>query len=251
MELVVNVTDIGHGIAKITMADKNSRNAFSHALIEGLRNCFFQVQNDERFKIIILTGYDNYFACGGTKEELLQIQKGEITFDQLDFFRLALDCPIPVISAMQGHALGGGFIFGLYADFVVLGRENIYTTNFMHYGFTPGMGATLIAPEKLGNALATELLFSANNYRGGELQQRGVPFLVVPKTEVLDKAIALAKSLAEKPRLSLTTLKHHMAHTIRERLPATIEQELKMHNITFKQPEVIEKIERIFGEFLG
>lgn len=64
----------------------------------------------------------------------------------------------------------------LFADFVILSKESIYTTNFMKYGFTPGMGATFILPQKLGISLAEEMLLAAKTYRGEELQKRAIPF---------------------------------------------------------------------------
>ncbi|MCB0583485.1 MAG: enoyl-CoA hydratase/isomerase family protein [Phaeodactylibacter sp.] len=247
MGQVVRLQELGNDMVQVTMEDRAARNTFSEDLIKGIVAAFAHIKNTPSYKVVILTGYENYFCCGGTKEELFRIYKGEISFNDLGFFRLPLECEVPVISAMQGHGIGGGFIFGLYADFTILGRENIYTTNFMKYGFTPGMGGTLMAPLRLGATLGNEMLFSAENYRGGELKERGVPLKVVPKAEVLKEAIGLAKQLAEKPRLSLATLKAHLTAGIKAKLPAIIEEELKMHAITFHQPEVAERIEALFG----
>ena len=165
-----------------------------------------------------------------------------------NIYRLALDCRIPVIAAMQGHGIGGGFALGLFADFIILSRESVYTTNFMKYGFTPGMGATYIVSKKLGFSLAQELLLNAGSYRGAELQKRGVPFPVVPRAEVMGYALALARQLAEKPRLSLITLKDHLVAPIREQLPKVIEQELAMHEKTFHQAEVKDRLITLFGK---
>ena len=148
---------------------------------------------------------------------------------------------------MQGHSIGGGFVFGCYADFVILGKENIYTTNFMKYGFTPGMGGTYMVPLRLGQTIGNEMLFTAETYRGEDLKERGISQLVVPKAQVLQEAYKLAQSLAEKPRLSLTTLKSHLTKKIKNALPTIIEEELKMHDITFHQKEVRQRIEVFFG----
>lgn len=244
---VVRLTESDDGVVEITMRDAENRNTFSYALIDGLMRCFDAVARNDRYKVVVLTGYGTYFASGGTKELLLKMYQGEITFNDMDFFRLPLDCPLPVISAMQGHGLGGGFIFGLYADLVVLSRESIYTANFMKYGFTPGMGATLIAPAKLGGVLANEMLFTAATYRGEELAARGLPIPVVPRKDVLAHARQLARIVAEKPRLSLLTLKEHMSCGLREQLPMVIERELRMHEVTFHQPEVETRIEAFFA----
>jgi polyketide biosynthesis enoyl-CoA hydratase PksI len=108
----------------------------------------------------------------------------------------------------------------------------------MKYGFTPGFGSTLVFPEKLGFTLAEDMLLSARTFRGADLVTRGVSFEVLPRSQVLERAIDVAQCLAEKPRLSLVTLKSHLVRSLRDRLPQVIEQELVMHNITFHQPEV-------------
>lgn len=248
MGQVVKLVETGNGIVQVLMEDRSARNTFSKELVDGLTAAFEQIKNNTAYKVVIMTGYDNYFCCGGTKEELVAIYHRKLKFNDLNFFSLPLYCEIPVISAMQGHAIGGGFVFGLYADIPILGKENIYTTNFMKYGFTPGMGATLIVPNRLGDTVGTEMLFLAENYRGGDLKERGVPLRVVTKSDVVKEAIKLAENLAEKPRLSLITLKDQLSRGIKAKLPEVIEQELAMHSITFHQPEVADRIEALFGQ---
>jgi polyketide biosynthesis enoyl-CoA hydratase PksI len=135
----------------------------------------------------------------------------------------------------------------MFADFPVLSREGVYTTNFMKFGFTPGMGATFVLPKKLGIGLAEEMMIVARTYRGEELQRRGIPFPVLPRAEVLEYAVELAKTIAEKPRISLVTLKDHLVAPLREGLSQAISQELVMHEKTFHQPEVRGRIEELFG----
>lgn len=229
------------------MQDKASKNTFSPELTRGLVRAFSEVGRDTRCKAVIFTGYGNYFASGGTKEILLDLFEGRGKFTDTDLYSLALNCPVPVISAMKGHAIGGGFVMGMFADFVVLGQESIYTTNFMKYGFTPGMGATFILPRKLGMGLAEEMMLAARNYHGEELQRRGFPFPVLPRDRVMEYALDLARSLAEKPRFSLITLKDHLVAHLREELPKAIEAEIAMHEKTFHQPEVRQRIQTLFG----
>ncbi|MDJ1172317.1 polyketide synthase [Roseofilum sp. BLCC_M154] len=247
---VVQLVELGNGVVQITMRDEEKSNIFSLEIIEGLYRCFEAVAENKSYKVVILTGSGNYFSSGGTQEILISISKGEIKCSDADFFRIALDCPIPVIAAMQGHAIGGGLVLGLYADLVVLSQESIYTANFMKYGFTPGMGCTFIAPEKLG-ALGLEMMYTARNYRGKELAERGVSFPVVPRKDVLKVAKDLAYELSEKPRLSLITLKKHLQARINKELPEFVEKEVAMHDITFGQSEVVSKIDQSFDEMKG
>jgi polyketide biosynthesis enoyl-CoA hydratase PksI len=243
---IVQVTDVGFEVVQIKMQDRAHKNTFSPELTNGLIEAFEKIKSTS-YKVVLLTGYDSYFASGGTREGLLHLYEGKGKFTDTNLYSLALDCPVPVISAMQGHGIGGGFVMGLFADFVILSRESIYTTNFMKYGFTPGMGATLILPEKLGISLAEEMLLSAKTYYGEELQRRGIPFPVLPRVELGEYALDLARTLAEKPRMSLITLKDHLVAGLRKRLPEVIDQEVAMHEKTFHHQDVKDRLDTLYG----
>jgi polyketide biosynthesis enoyl-CoA hydratase PksI len=243
----VTVTPAEPGIAVVAMADRVGRNTFTPALVQGLFESFGRLAADEAVKVVVVHGYDTIFLAGGTLDELLAIADGGKKFDEAGFFRLLLDCPLPVIAAMQGHALGGGLAFGLYADMVVLSRESLYATNFMKYGFTPGMGSTLLLPLRFGSALANEMLYSARSYHGGDLAQRGVGYPVVPRAAVIDTALALARDLADKPRAALTALKQTLTEPLRAGLPAAVEREKAMHELTFAADGIRDRIRDRFG----
>jgi polyketide biosynthesis enoyl-CoA hydratase PksI len=244
---VVEASVVEPGIVQVRMQDRDNKNTFTEELIAGLGAAFADLRDRADCKVVILTGYDNYFSSGGTQAGLRDLFEGRYRFSDKDLYSLALNCPVPVISAMAGHGIGGGFVLGMFADFVVLARESVYTANFMKYGFTPGMGSTLVLPKKLGFALAGEMMMTASTYRGEELQRRGVPFPVVPREMVPGHALELARTLAEKPRVSLVTLKDHLVSGLRAELGRTIEQELAMHAVTFHQSEVRERIDAVFG----
>jgi len=117
----------------------------------------------------------------------------------------------------------------------------------MKYGFTPGFGASYILPKRFGDTLGNEMLFTARNYYGRELKERGVPVKIVPKQEVIQTAFQVANDLADKPLISLNVLKKHLTRHIRTELPGAVKKELEMHEITFAQPEVLDRIEGLFG----
>ena len=246
---VVDFREIEPDIVQVTMQDRVNKNTFSEGLLSGLITTFEAIQANSSYKVVILTGFDNYFASGGTKEALLAIYEGKVKFTDINIYSLALDCKIPVIAAMQGHAIGAGWSMGMFSDFIVMGRESVYASNYMTYGFTPGAGATLIFPEKFGLALAQEILFTGKQFFGSELESKGVPFPILPRKQVLSYAIQLAKELSASPRESLIALKDLMARSIREKVSRTYESELKMHERTFvNQPEVKERIQSLYGQ---
>ncbi len=243
---VVTIEEAYPGVAKITLHDRENKNMFTRALTAGLLDAYRQISQSQRFRAVVVTGYDSYFSTGGTRADLLTLQEGKHYFDEVDMMRPPLLCELPVISAMQGHALGGGLAMGLFSDFVVLSLESVYSASFMKYGFTPGMGATYILPKRMGFNLGYEMLMNGDDFQGAELQRRGVPLPVLPRKEVVPYAMKLACGIAEKPRESIVTLKAHMVRELRELLDETVRLEIEMHKKTFHRPEVRHRIEQMF-----
>jgi polyketide biosynthesis enoyl-CoA hydratase PksI len=246
---VVQLAPLENGVAELTLQDVVTKNSFSPEMIQGLTASLQYVAEDPSFKVVIITGYGNYFLSGGTKEGLLHLQSGQgTTTFALTLIRLLVDCPIPVIAAMQGHGIGAGFVWGLHADSIILAKESIYTTNYLKYGFTPGMGATIVLPAKFGPILGQEMLYSARNYYGGELAQRGVACPVLPRQEVLPYARQMAQEMANAPRTALTKLKHLLMAPWRDTFYAKVEDEMAMLASTIQQPGIADRIETRFGQ---
>lgn len=244
----VTLTLIDRTIALVKMQDKTNKNMFTQEMVAGLMSAFKTIHENEAVKVIIVTGYENIFCMGGTQESLIAIAERRAQFTDMPFlYKGFLESSIPIITAMQGHAFGGGLLFGLYGDLIVMSQESLYCANFMNFGFTPGMGATFILEEKLGG-LATEMMLTGNTYRGAELQKRGCPSIIFTHQDnVLNEALNLARSLAEKPKKALQVLKKQISSKASGPLAQALDQELQMHLLTFGSAEVKEKINRHFG----
>lgn len=241
---VVSCRLIDNSIALVKMEDREHRNQMASVMVEELEHVFTAIAADPRVKVAVLTGYDEVFSMGGTKEALVGISEGKLRYSDVPFvYRGLLDCPVPVIAAMEGHAVGGGLAFGCQADIVFLAEESVYCANFMQYGFTPGMGATLFFKEKFGANLANELMFTADSLTGSTLRDKGAPIAIKPRVEVLAEAMAKARSLSEKPPDALKLLKRTLSKRILDILPAVVDEELAMHDETITRPEVRQKIE--------
>lgn len=232
-------------IAIVTMADLKTKNCFSSSWTEGMESAFEELKKQPKLKVVIIQGIGSYFHCGGTKEELIAISEGKRVFTDIKFYRILLDCDWITIAAMQGHAMGGGLVFGLYADIQVMGEECYYTANFMNFGFTPGIGATYLIPKKCGDILGCEILYTGKNFKGKELREKGMGATIVKKADVLTYALQIAKDLADKPLISLKLLKKRLTKEIKTGIEQAINDELDMHQLTFGQPEVKEKIYQI------
>jgi len=244
---VITATVHPEGILVVKMEDREAKNMFSDALIQGMEEVFEHIAQTPAYKVVVLTGYENYFASGGTKEGLLAIQGGNAKFTDSKIYQLALECKLPVIAAMQGHGIGAGWSLGMFADFILFSEESQYVSPYMNYGFTPGAGATLILPDRLGYDLARESLLTAREYTGRELKERGLSVPVVSREQVYPAAMALAKQIADSSRANLIVLKHQMSQHLHKQLEETYKRELAMHEKTFVgQSETLDKIHDTF-----
>jgi acyl transferase domain-containing protein/acyl carrier protein/enoyl-CoA hydratase/carnithine racemase len=240
------------GVVLVTMNERANRNMFTPAFMDGLEEAFAKISELTEARVVVLTGHDNYFACGGTRDGLADLQKGGSRFTDRRIYSLPLECELPVIAAMQGHGIGAGWSLGMYCDHVLLAAEGLYHSNYLWYGFTPGAGATLIFPHRLGDDLGREILFSARQYRGRELGGRSAHLTVRPAREVLRAAFAAAHELAREPRESLIAAKEKAALLLRGRLDMVLERELAMHEKTFIGNETVrQRIAEKFGEDTG
>lgn len=235
------------GVARVTLQDRAGRNGFSAALCGGLADAVAAAVECADTRVLLVSGLPELFCSGGSRAELMSFARGEGRFDTEDFFRELLNCPLPVVAAMQGHAIGGGLVLGLYADLPVLSERSLYSANFLDYGFTPGMGATRLLPLRLGQVLGQELLYTAARYSGAELRGRGVPLRVVPHAEVPAVAAEMAVEVAGAPRPSLELLKRELAEPLRADSAAAMASEASMHQISFRLPEVAERIVARYG----
>ncbi|RII13436.1 putative polyketide biosynthesis enoyl-CoA isomerase PksI [Streptomyces sp. YIM 130001] len=234
-------------VAVVTMDDPGGRNTFSPGLTAGLVEAMEQAAAHPDTRAVVVEGRPELFCAGGTQRELVNFARGEGSFDTDDFFRVFARCPLPVIASVQGHAIGGGLVLALYADFAVFSERSVYAGNFMKYGFTPGMGASHLFPSRFGRELGTEMLFTARNYRGAELRERGAPVRIVPHQDVPGTARELARSMTGAPRASIELLKRELAVPLLAATDEAVAREADLHRTSFRLPEVMERIVGAYG----
>lgn len=229
-------------VARLRLRDEAGRNSFTAAFCRGLEQATGAAADHPDTRVVLVSGLRELFCSGGSRSELLAFAHGDGRFDSDDFFRVFARCPVPVVAAVQGHAIGGGLVLALYADLVVFSERSVYTANFMDYGFTPGMGATYLLPHRFGPTVGMEMLLTARRYRGRELRERGAPVRVVPHGEVPAVAAVLAEEVARAPRPSLELLKRHLAAPMLAGTDQAVADEAAMHEVSFRLPEVAARI---------
>ncbi|MEU4447808.1 SDR family NAD(P)-dependent oxidoreductase [Actinosynnema sp. NPDC050801] len=192
---------------------------------------FDRIAEDPAVKAVVVTGDGPVFCMGADHAALADLAGGRSRFTDQSFLYEGMPrCDLPVITAMQGHAAGGGLAFGLYGDLVVMSAEASYRANFVNYGITPGMGATYVLERRFGAAVAAELMLTGRPMTGAELERRGAAVRVAPGAEVLSVALDLARGIAAKPERAVRALKRELARRVLDALPAVVDREVRLHD---------------------
>jgi polyketide biosynthesis enoyl-CoA hydratase PksI len=229
------------GVATIELCDAAERNALSESFVAELERALGELAADERARVCVLRGLPEVFCAGGHQDMLVSLSEGAVTPADLVLTRAVLEIPVPTVAAMEGHAVGGGLVLGVACDLVLAARESRYGASFMNMGFTPGMGATALLARALGEHRAAEMMYSGRFFRGNELVHSGMNY-VLPRPEVLPKAMDVAQRIAEKPRHALALLKRTLSLGKRLDFERARTVESLMHEICFARPETKELI---------
>ena len=243
--IVVRLED--SGIVYLKMNDHQQKNIFSDEFIEELLNGLDKVEQMNP-KVLVLQGLPDVFSGGADKLNLIDLCDGKVHVKDLLISERLVGTSFPIIAAMEGHAIGGGFVMALCCDIILAARESRYGAVFMLLGFTPGMGCTTLLSELVGPFIANEMMFTGKRFKGSELAQKSTNInYILPRDQIMPKATDLALQISEKNRDSLCLLKNTLSARKKKLLLEARLQEDLMHQISFSFPETRTAIEEFYA----
>ncbi len=157
------------------------------------------ILDPEDWRCLVLTGEGKAFCAGGDLKERNGMSDGawqaqHVLFEQA--FYALMDCPIPVIAAVNGAAYGGGCEFALACDFIHAAETARFALTETRLGIIPGCGGTQNLPRAVGTRRAKELILTGRPFSAAEAHDWGMVNRVVPladlEASVLETAAAIA-----------------------------------------------------------
>ncbi len=248
MKEIISIEKHSETVRILHLHDEKSKNTFTEEFVNTLMEKLTILQKDKTARAVVVKGFPDIFCAGADKEALMELFKGELEVKDLVLAEAMIQIPVPVIAAMEGGALGGGFVLGMYADIVIMSERSMYGVNFTNLGFSPGMGCTRLVQGLVGDYVANELMYTGKLLKGKTYAGRSNVNYVLPKDQVLPKALELAEIIAERPRLTLETVKYSVNLKKRQLLQEARVHEDFMHKITFNQPEVKGIIQEMYNQ---
>ena len=157
----------------------------------------------------------------------------------LDFYQsflCMLNLPVPIIAAVNGHAIGAGFALALACDARVISTTAKLGLNFSRLGLHPGMGATLFLPRLAPRGVASDLLIAGRIIDAEAALQYGLANLIIEANEVLPEATRLAESYRSSAPDAVSGLLSTIRPAANE-IQATLEREAAEQARNFTGPE--------------
>jgi 2-(1,2-epoxy-1,2-dihydrophenyl)acetyl-CoA isomerase len=133
--------------------------------------------------------------------------------------------PLPIVAAVQGAAIGGGFGLAMAADFRVATPDARFAANFARLGFHHGFGLTVTLPLAAGHQAAIDLLYTGRRIGGEEAHRLGLVDRLVAADQLRPSAVALAADIAGSAPLAVRSIRATMRGDLAGRVRAALERE--------------------------
>ncbi|MBV7410385.1 enoyl-CoA hydratase/isomerase family protein [Maritimibacter sp. DP1N21-5] len=217
----VLLCDLAEGVATVTLNRPERYNALSPELICRMADLFEELRANDDVRVMILTGAgEKSFCSGGDLGRTLPLLTGDrepeddwdrrLVADREVLFRSSFkgwDFPKPIIAAINGHCLAGGFELMLGTDIRVAADHALFGLPEARHALIPFAGALARLPRQLPQAVAMELLLTGDMVPAERLAALGLVNHVVPGAEVLTRARAIAERIAANGPRALAEIK--------------------------------------------
>jgi len=206
-------------IGTITLDRPDNRNSMTPELLDAFAAASAEARADTALRCLIVTGTGASFCAGADFKSVVQRDGDtraphERSYAMYEPFLSLLDIAVPVIGALNGHAIGGGFGLCLCCDLRIGAADAKYGANFARLGLGPGMAISFLLPRLIGAARASELLYTARLVDGHEAAALGILNAAVPAAEVLPAARALAATIAGNAPVAVRATKAGIRRTL-------------------------------------
>jgi enoyl-CoA hydratase/carnithine racemase len=196
------------GVALLRLNRPEQLNALSMSLRELLAQHVNALAADQGTRCIVSTGNEQAFAAGADIGELARRTVLDADFDRSRAAWHAIEiCPKPIIAAVNGFALGGGFELALHCDIIVAGEGATIGQPEIRLGIMPGAGGTQRFLRAAGKFASMRWLLTGDRMSAQEALRLGLVSEVVPDQEVVAHALKLAAKIADLAPLAVRAIK--------------------------------------------
>jgi len=191
-------------VALLTLNRPEARNAISPEVSQAMAAALDEIEADPALRVVVLTGSGEVFSAGADLKVVAQGRGMDIARGKGGFAGVATrDFPKPLIAAVNGPALAGGFEIVLSCDLVVAADTAKFGIPEAKRGLMAAAGGLIRLPKRVSLAIALELAMTGDPIDANRALDLGLVNRVVPAGRVLDEAFALAETIGENSPIAV------------------------------------------------
>lgn len=230
----------GH-VAILTINRPEARNAINGDVARAIEDMLDALEHDDDARVVVLTGRGPVFSAGADLKMVASGRGLDAMTERGRFAGLvARNFPKPIIAAVNGPALAGGFEIVLACDMVVAAHHAVFGIPEVIRGLFAAGGGLVRLPKRVALPLAMELALTGDTIDATRAYSVGLVNRVVPADAVVDEALALAQRVAEHPPIAVRNA-HRMVREAQDLdETAAWARSAELAREVFRQPESIE-----------
>ncbi len=242
--------DIKDGVALLTINRPEVYNATNFKLHNELSKVWLDLGEDDDVRVVVITGAGTAFSAGGDFD-LIQESIGNAkviagTMEEArDIVHNMINLDKPVISAINGVAVGAGLAVAMLADISIASDKARFTDGHVRLGVAAGDHAAVIWPMLIGMAKAKYYLLTCDFLDGTEAERIGLVSQVVPHDELMDKAMDVANRLASGSQQALKYTKRSLNQWLRQAEHTAFDYSLSLEMLGFFGEDVQEGLNSV------
>jgi enoyl-CoA hydratase/carnithine racemase len=199
------------GVVVLTLNRPDAMNSLSSELSLALQKAVKEIGRRRDIRAVIITGAGDRAFCAGAdlkeRRDLDADGKWQQRSRIWELNEMIWRMPQPVIAAVHGFCLGGGFEVALYCDLRVAADNAVFSFPEMTLGAYPGAGAAVVLPRLIGRGRAKEIFFTARKLKADEALSLGIVEWVVPRDQIVSKAFEVANEIKKSSPLGVAGIK--------------------------------------------
>ena len=249
-----------HNEGKIQIAFLNqpqSLNALNKACLQELKDFIEHFEKDETARCLVISGRGKAFCSGQNLEEAFtdgnensegDLIKNIVLHYYNPLVKAIANCKKPVISLINGPAVGAGAMLALICDFS-LAKESAYLAQaFVKIGLIPDTGGTYFLPKLLGRQLANYLTFTGKKLSAEEAKNLGLIAEVFPDAEFDAKAMEILLNISELPTAAIGLTKKAFNHSYQNSLEDQLDLEAQLQQEAANSEDFMEGVSAFLGK---
>lgn len=234
-------------IAVVTLNRPNARNALNLELRQQLATSIAKLSKDENVHAIVITGGDKMFAAGADIRDFTTASTIDMYLRHTEqYWQPFIDCPKPIIAAVNGFALGGGCELAMHADIIVAGESAKFGQPEVKLGLMPGAGGTQRLIRAIGKFHAMRLVLTGDMLTAQQAYQIGLVSEVVADDQTIERAMQLAQKIARYSPIAVSQIKEVSQLGVDMPLNGALALERKAFQILFATQDQKEGVTAFF-----